>query len=293
VADDRKGELDLNVDEGRDLGLHAEMAASEFVLRHWTKGVGIVAFVIVGLLVYGQWRNVYTENQRGTTAAINDVMSELPDDLFGLAQRRVGGGEPLDIPAVEAAAGKLIDIAKGGKGTAATEAWLKAAELFRIAGNATQRRAALDGAAVGAEGVLRYSAVAALANLDLEESKTDEGLARFRTLSEDTDTFLARTASLDLASALEALGRNTEAVTVYDAFLAKWTDAPNKDDVQKRRDKAAASPDGKPAAPAEAPAVPADAPAAPTDAPATPTDAPAAPADAPPATPPSGGGTPE
>lgn len=289
MADERKGELDLNVDEGKDLGLHVEMAASEFVLRHWTKAAAAIAVVVVGLGFYGLWRKSYVEDQRDTTAAINDVMGSLPEDMIGLAQRRMGvGGGALDVAEVESAATKLVDIAKGGSGTAAVEAWLKSAELFRIAGNAAQRRTSLDGAAASASGVLRYAAVAALGNLDLEEGKTDDGLARFRALAEDSDTFLARTATLDLAGALEALGRNTEAVTVYDAFLGKWADAPNKEDVTKRRAKAAATPDGAPA-----PVVPAA-----TEAPAeAPVEAPAGevptPTDAPPVAPPSEGGTPE
>ena len=48
-------------------------------------------------------------------------------------------------------------------------------------------------------------------------------------------------ATLDLATALEGLGRGAEAVTVYDSYLQRWPNASDKDDVAERKQRASAT----------------------------------------------------
>jgi hypothetical protein len=232
--------------EGGDLGLRAEMAAGDFFLRYWRLMLGAVAAVVLGLFAFGQWRSWTTDAQRRETAAIADVEAELPGDptgrfptLLTIAQAKAGmrPDVTVDDAKVKDAAGKLAEVAGSASGTAAVEGWLKAAELYRIAGDAANRRKALEGAADHADGVLKYAAVAGLANLDLEEGKVDEGLGRFEALRKGDD-FLARQATLDLATSLEALGRHAEAVKVYDDYLAKWPQASDLEDVRAARDQA-------------------------------------------------------
>ncbi|MCB9681882.1 MAG: tetratricopeptide repeat protein [Alphaproteobacteria bacterium] len=243
MADD---DLDIGNDQDNAVLLRTEMAMSEFLLRYWLHATVAAVVVVFGIAAYGQWSSMYVESQRQTTAAIADVEADLPaapnpnmSSLMWLAQQKAMA-QAVDVAAVTSAADKLVDVAQGADGTSAVEAWLKAAELYRIADNAERRRFALDHAAELADGVLRYAAVAALANLDLEQDKADEAIARFKALQSEAP-FLARQAMLDLASTYEALGRGDEAVATYDSYLAKFPDAPDADDVRGRRDKAAAA----------------------------------------------------
>lgn len=237
MADD---DLDIDVNEGGATALKAEMAVSEFMLRYWIHLTVAVVIVIVGIFSYGQYTSWMVDAQRATTSAIADVEASLDADLLTLAQAKAGvrPGTEINIEEVKAGADKLTEIAMGASGTSATEAWLKAAELYRIADDTAQRRAALEKASAGTKGVLRYAAEAALANLDLEEDKADAALARFQALRADPNAFLARQATLDLAGAYETLGRHGDAVATYDAYLATWSDAPDIEDVQARRVKA-------------------------------------------------------
>jgi len=239
VADDRDEDLDIDT-EGSGFALHAEMAISEFLLRYWMVLAGVAAAGILGLLIYGQIRNMYVESQRKTTSAIADVMADLPGDLITLAQAKAGvrPGTDVDPEALAKAGDELADIARQGEGTASIEAWLKAAELYRIADQPDKRRGALEAAASAATGVLHYSAVAALANLDLEEGRIDDALDRFRSLQGEDQEFLAREATLDLASTLEALDRSGEAAAVYQEYLDRWPEAPDASDVSDRLQKA-------------------------------------------------------
>lgn len=271
-------------EQGAELGLRAEMAVGEFFLRHGAKIAGVVLAVLVGVGVYGQWRSMAYASQQGTTSAIADALAELPGDgngpsrLLMLAQQRLNPGGDFDAAKVESVATKLVDIAKGASGAAATEAWLKAAELYRMAGKTAERRTALEGALASAEGVLAYAATAALANLDLEEGKADEGLARFQALTQDPDVFLAKQATKDLAAAQVALGRGADAKVTYDGYLTRWPDAADKAEIEIARD-AAAKVTAPATLPAAGPVVDTDAPAEPV-----PVDAPV-PADAPAGTP--------
>lgn len=65
-----------------------------------------------------------------------------------------------------------------------------------------------------------------------------EGIARFRELATEEEDYLARQALLDLATALEALDRSDEATAAYDEYLERFPEAPDVDEVRKRRDRA-------------------------------------------------------
>lgn len=237
MADDSN--LDL---EPQDAGLafRAEMWATDLLFRNWKQIVGAVVVVLVGVGAYGIWNNFNQSSQRATTSAIADIEAALPQDMMTLALAKAGvrPDATIDEAAVREAAGKLIELSRGASGTAAVEAALKAGELYRFVDDAAGRREALEVASNGASGVLRYAAVAGLANLDIEEGKPDEALARFRELRTE-QPYLARQATLDLAAALESLDRHNEAVAAYDEYLATWPEASDVEDVRQRRTSAA------------------------------------------------------
>ncbi len=223
---------------GVDVGLRTQMAASEFMLRHGAKIAGGVVVALIGIGAYGLWRSSYIESQRAVTASIADVEADLGADMVQLGQARAMGVESgFDESKARKAADDLAAIARESSGTAADEAALKAAELYRLVGDGAQRRVVLELVKGRASGVLHYAAVSGLAMLDLEENRGDDAVANLKSLQQG-DAFLARQATLDLAASFEALGRMEDAVKAYDEYLTRWPDASDKEDVAERRLKA-------------------------------------------------------
>ena len=220
---------------GGDYALRAEMGAQEFLLRNWMPIVGVVGSVVVGFLVYGWWGSATIAEQRATTAAIADVERDLPSGMLQLAQARAGMGEPPEAAAIVDEADALVAIGDGATGTSAVEAWMKAAELYRMADRPDARRGVLEKAAAHGSGVLAFAARSALANLDLEADKVDEGLAALESLTTVPEPFLARQATLELAAAQEATGRPDAARATYDRFLTTWPDAPEAETATERK----------------------------------------------------------
>ncbi|MBA2321808.1 MAG: tetratricopeptide repeat protein, partial [Deltaproteobacteria bacterium] len=137
-------------------------------------------------------------------------------------------------------------------GTASVEAWLKAAELYRLAGKPEPQRACLAAAADSDAGVLTYAANTGLAALDLEQGRPDEAIARLQRMMADEDDALAQSAALDLGLALESLGRTDEANRAYTEFATKWPASKHLEQVRARQTRLAVAPPPAPAAPAGA-----------------------------------------
>lgn len=238
---DEDEDLDLDLGgAGGDYALQVEMRTGEFLLRYWPFLAGIGATVLIGLLIYGQVNAAHTRGQRAVSAEAARAVEPLDGTPLELAQAKAGllRGVDFDADTSRRAADALVSAAQAGSGAAAADAYLQAAELYRLAGDTAQQRVALEGASAEGTGVIAYSAEIALANLDLE-SDVDAGIARFESLQSSKPDYLGQQATLALAGALESLDRWDEALAAYDRYLATWPQAPNVDDVQDLRSKAA------------------------------------------------------
>ncbi|MCO4745632.1 MAG: hypothetical protein KC912_12640 [Proteobacteria bacterium] len=226
-------DIPLPQDEDAGFAFRAQMAGYNFLMRFWREGIALVAIFLVAMLVFSFWQQKQTADQRGWTGETAEIESKLPDVVrFGLTSQNVSDE---DKAATREVADRLTEVGKKASGVAAAEAWLKAAEYYRISGESTQRRAAIEAAVPHATGILRYSAEGGLANLDLEEGQGDSAVSRLRSLSTELDSFLAEQASFDLAVTLENLERKDEAVTAYDDFLTRFPESARTDDVSKRK----------------------------------------------------------
>jgi TolA-binding protein len=237
LADDFTDEEDLELAPS-DAGslFRAEMWATNALLGYWKHLILILLAGLVGILVYNQYLDSIQRYQRKAAAEIFESERELPADLIQLPQLMEQGDE-------KATPEKLIEIADVLHANATTythtarvEAYLKAAELFRLAGASDKQRASLQGAVEGADGVLAYAARAGLANLDLEAGAGDQAVAHFRALTAVPDDQLAQQATLDLGMALEHLDRKAEAATVYTDYLTRWPDASGAETARNRNE---------------------------------------------------------
>ena len=222
----------------------AEMATTNFLMGYWPYLAGAVVAVLAGILVYGQYAAWVVRDQQATAARIAEVESTLPAALIQLPSLMAGelpGGEEDPKPTLIEAAKALDGIAAESSGSARVEARLKAAELYRLVGDAAARRASLDDAVANASGILAYSAHGALANLDLEEGQGDAAVARWREVVASQQGYLAEQALLELGLTLEALDRDAEAEAVYSDFLTKFPESPRVEVARQRQQRVQAA----------------------------------------------------
>ena len=205
----------------------AEMALQNAILGYWKHVVAIVAIGLLGVLIYGQYQSWAQAQQRGFADAIAAAQSDLP---------RVPPQGPSDDDkqVMIGVADRLAEVGSGAWGIGRVEAYLFAAEIYRAAGASAQQRTALEAVADEARGPMRFAVIGALANLDLEEDKGDSAIARLRSLTEGDDAYLSEQATLDLALALEHLGRLDEAKQAYDGFLQRWPESPRAETARTR-----------------------------------------------------------
>jgi hypothetical protein len=227
-------EDDLDLKPARaGLLFRAEMFTTNVLLGYWRVFVSVVVVVLLAILLYGQYRTWNRRSQRGTAAEVAQALAALPAPVEELPAR-IASGEAIDPATLVKTADEVVALAESGRGTARAEGLLLASELYRIAGQTDQQRAALDAATTSARRVLAFAAEEGLANIDLAGGKGDEAVARLRKLAEG-DSFLAEQATIDLGLALEHLGRTDEAAKVYADFLTRWPDSPRTDRVQERQ----------------------------------------------------------
>lgn len=212
----------------------AEMFFTDLALRYWKHAVAAVVAGLLAVLAFGQYQQYTVREQRRASAAIAEELSKLPAPLPLLASE-LASGQPVDLAKVESVGDALVAVANGASGPSATEARMTAAEAFRLAGKTDKQREALTRALPGASGVMAWSVESALANLDLQEGKGDDAVARLQTLSKAAEGFLAEQATLDLGLAYETLGRKDEAGATYADFLSRFPTSTRIDEVKSRQ----------------------------------------------------------
>ncbi|MBW2254879.1 MAG: hypothetical protein JRI25_09830 [Deltaproteobacteria bacterium] len=260
-----------------------EMWSTNAILGYWKHLVAVILVVLLAILVYGQYTSIHRRNQRGMTAEVSEVWNTLP------AQAIPGQLTDEQKATLRTAADELARIGGEGGGPASAEAWLKAAELYRLLGETESQKAALVAAQRFARGSLLYAARSGVANIEMELGDPEAALATYRVLMYEMDGYLAQDAALSLGLAYEHFDRPSDARAVYTEFMGLWPDAPLASEVQNRLDRlgSRAAPEEAPSgeAPEEAPAEGVEAPEAPAEgveapeAPAEGVEAPEAPAE--------------
>lgn len=213
----------------------AEMATKNFVMGYWKGIVGVIGVVLLCVFFYGQYASMVQADQRSTAGRIASVEAILGAPVVALPDAKAAG--QLKDEDLLTAARALAEIARESTGPARVEADLKAAEMFRVAGKADERRSVLEDALPHAEGILAYAAQGALANLELEEGKPEEAIARWRTLASSQEGFLQEQAMLELGLVLEAVGQVDEARQVYADFMAKFASSPRLEKARQRSER--------------------------------------------------------
>lgn len=231
MAEDEHDDLDLSPADAGAL-FRAEMATTNFLMGYWK---GLLALLIVGLvsvLLYGKYLDYNITQQKSFAAQVALLEAKLGSPVIALPDALAAG--QVDEAKIATLAREMLEVSRAGTGPARVEAALKAAEMFRVANLPDERRTALEEAVPHAEGVLAFSAQAALANLDLEQGRGEDAIARYEALLAEEDGFLAEQAMLELGLVYEALERPEEARQVYADFMVKFPESSRYDKAQQR-----------------------------------------------------------
>jgi len=236
VADSEDDDLDLELAPA-DAGalFRAEMWATNTLLGYWKHLVAVLIVALLGFLFWGQYTSNVQRTQRGGAGQIAEALSALSVPLEELPEVVFFGETPVDKDELEKVAGSLESLAGTFTGIVRVEAHLKAAELYRLAGDRDAQRASLESALDGATGVLKFSAVGALANLELEVGEHEAAAARLQALVDGEEDFFAQQAALDLGLVYEAAEQTDAAAKVYEDFLTRWPDSEHASQISARR----------------------------------------------------------
>lgn len=202
----------LGPQEEKDALFRAQMAAANFVLGYWRTGLMVFGGILLVAAAYGQWRDYGRGVQRDLQASI----------------AHVDRGDDSD---AEAAAAYLA-IGKEGVGAGAVMAFIRAAERYEKAGDADNALASWEKAhALGAKGVLGWSACAGLAEARAAKGDVDGAAATLRAAASGEPSFETEQALYTLAQLYENHERKEDARATYEEFSQKYTTSALADQV--------------------------------------------------------------
>jgi hypothetical protein len=208
-------------DHEEDVLFKTQMRVLNLVLGHWKAGAVVVGAGLLVVLGVGQFQTSRIDKQRGYQAEIADIDRrmpiETPEERFGLSSV---GMAPEVTANLEEGARRYETVAEGASGTAAVMAWLKAGAAWSRAGNVENEGAALVHAhALGASGVLGWSAASQLAAVQANAGEIDGALATLGSLTTKVTGLGAEQTELAIAMLLEDAGRTGEARAGFQAFV--------------------------------------------------------------------------
>ncbi len=239
------------VEGDSDVLFKLQVAAGEWFARNWRHAIPLVGVALLGSLVYGLWTSWRDGRIEDGFAAVARIDHKMPQ----------GGLLPDSSRASDYAIGadKYMEAAAGTSGAPAVVAYLKAAEAYRNAGKPDEARGALEKAvAVKLDGLVGFSAEAALAGARLDAGEVDAAIAAYRDMAGRYQGFYARSSLERLAAAQESAGRAEEAAATRAEISVRFGGAEGPAVSAGAAPADAASPGAAPAAtPIEAaPAVP-------------------------------------
>ncbi len=223
-----------------DLSFRAEMWVKDKILGYWKPIVVVLAAIPFVALGWSQFQAAKVHKQESISSAVSKAEEQLsvPIDYIGAVKAGADPSQTFDEANARKVADELVEIAKGGEGAGSIEALLKAAELYRLTGDAALRRSALESAAAASEErTMLFAAESALASMDVEEGNGEAAIARLKKLSQ-ADDYIARRATMALGETQEVLGMHGDAAATYSTFLSRWPDAPENAEVQSMKERA-------------------------------------------------------
>ena len=214
-------------DHEEDVLFKTQMKVLNLLLGHWKTGVSVVGAGLLVVLAVGQYQTSGIDEQRGYQAEIADIDRrmplETPEERFGLSSVDMA---PEVTANLEEGARRFEALAGGANGTAAVMAWLKAGAAWGRAGDVEKEKAAYGQAhALGAMGVLGWSAASQFSAVQANAGDLDEALATLGSLTNKVAGIEAQQTEIAIAMLLEEAGRSSEAKAGFQAFIDTHTNS--------------------------------------------------------------------
>ncbi len=140
------------------------------------------------------------------------------------------------------AADRFAAIGAGSTGTASAQAYVQAAELYRVAGTAEQRSKALEQVIARGDGPMKYAASVTVAGTQADGGDVQGAVTRLRAFENDPDRFVAQDSLAQCGTLLETAGRTPEALDIYTKFLEKYPDTRMAVEIRARMERLGATP---------------------------------------------------
>jgi predicted negative regulator of RcsB-dependent stress response len=220
-------------DHEEDAVFKIQMRVQNAVLGHWKSILVLVGIGLLGVLGFGLWEAHVLEAQQAVQAQLAKLDRKMPkEDPLVRAGFKPAGGDPAVVAKITSTAEGYEAVAQGADGAGAVTAWIRAAAAWQRAGDSARENAAYAAAhAVGASGVVGWSAASAHATVLSGAGDVDGAAAIYRSLADTAAGLLGEQALLNLAELYEESGRTTESLAIYTEFNTKHPESVLKDRV--------------------------------------------------------------
>ena len=232
MADERRKDSKGRSDEAFLLGeeeedglFKAQMALANVVLGYWKHGLAFLGLVLVVTLAWGTWKNHVRDTQREIQAAIARVEKDIPKTGDGLTTPLIDPSQPGVLDKVREAAQALEVIAEDGTGPGRTFAWIRAGELWDIAGEADRAAKCFEKAwQSGGKGVLGWSATVRAARAKAARGDLDGAVAMLQDYAAGDDIY-AQQSLFEIGTMQLDAGRTDAARATFEDFAKRFPDS--------------------------------------------------------------------
>ena len=227
-----------------DFLFKAQMAAYHWVLGYWKQGLGVIGIVLLLALVGGQTATWYRDRQRASSAALAEIVAEMPEPpelaQYGLVPRD-DLNDPSHVQTLRDAAAAFEKLAADSSGLVCAEAWFRAGDTWDRLQDDDHAIAAFQASFEADEGgIYTYAAGNRLAAALRRKGETAKADAAVRELATSLDGFLAENALLDLMKAQAAAGDREALERSAAEFRARFANSARMERVDKLAPSAAA-----------------------------------------------------
>ncbi len=232
MADERRKHPRGKADEAFLLGeeeedglFKAQMALANVVLGYWKYGLVFLGLVLVATLGWGTWKNHVRDTQREIQAAIARVEKGIPKTGDGLTTPLIDPSQPGVLDKVRDAAQQLEVIAEDGTGAGRTFAWIRAGELWDIAGESDRAATCFENAwKSGGKGVLGWSATVRAARARAARGDLDGAVAMLQDYAAGDDIY-AQQSLFEIGTMQLDAGRTDAARATFEDFAKRFPDS--------------------------------------------------------------------
>lgn len=237
-------------DQEADVLFRVQMKLADLMLGYWKHGLAVVGVLLLVTLVVGLLQNYFRDARREVSEKIATIDAKVPQPEM-LAMYGMGLPDDLSdterVDALKKSARDYESVAKKTSGIAATEAWIKAGDIWNRLGEKDSEIKAFQAAFdETTKGIIGYTAGNRLAVLYANNGDKAKAREVLRTLATKQEGLPAENALIDLMTLAQAENDTATVRQVAAEYKARFPKSPRMEKVTLLEGKAG----GQPSAPA-------------------------------------------